>query len=117
MDFVVCANCGKTMPKQVSGIELLDSMQPEMVWCSQFCYDEWNEKQMNQEEIINLAIATATKPLQEQIKQIQLKNQELRRALGLAWAFMKESPEFKEYDTRGEDRKIIKRLTSKTYGL
>lgn len=62
MDFVICVNCGKTMPKQTSGIELLDDMQPAMVWCSQFCCDEWNEKQknkagkMNPEEIGNLSI-------------------------------------------------------------
>jgi len=30
--FIKCINCGKTMPKYISGIELLDSMEPEKVW-------------------------------------------------------------------------------------
>ncbi len=45
MEFVVCENCGKTMPKQISGIEPLDSMKPEKVWCSEWCLQEWEEKQ------------------------------------------------------------------------
>lgn len=44
MEFVVCENCGKTMPKQITGIELLDNMQPEKVWCSEACCQEWIEK-------------------------------------------------------------------------
>jgi len=43
--FIKCINCGKTMPKYISGIELLDSMEPEKVWCSEFCLQEWKEEQ------------------------------------------------------------------------
>lgn len=45
MDFVVCANCNKTMPKQETGFEPLDNMTPALVWCCQICKDEWDEKQ------------------------------------------------------------------------
>ncbi len=45
MDFVVCENCGKTSPKQISGIDLLDRIVPEKTWCSSFCFDEWEEKE------------------------------------------------------------------------
>lgn len=44
MEFVICENCGKTMPKQISGIDLLDSMEPEKVWCSEWCLQEWEKK-------------------------------------------------------------------------
>jgi hypothetical protein len=41
LQFVTCANCGKTMPKHETGNELIDSLEPDMVWCSQMCLDEW----------------------------------------------------------------------------
>jgi len=50
MDFVECINCGKTMPKQISGIELLDNMTLEKVWCSEWCYQEYQEKENNKNE-------------------------------------------------------------------
>jgi hypothetical protein len=33
------------MPKQITGIESFDKMNPELVWCSEFCLQEWEEKQ------------------------------------------------------------------------
>lgn len=47
MEFVQCENCGKIMPKKETGIELLDNMQPEKVWCSEYCYQKWQEKNEN----------------------------------------------------------------------
>lgn len=44
--FVICENCGKTMPKQTTGIEFLDSRTPSKVWCSERCLQEWEEKQV-----------------------------------------------------------------------
>ena len=50
MKFVVCLNCGKTMPKQETGIEFLDKLEPKAVWCSQSCLDEWEEKRKNESD-------------------------------------------------------------------
>jgi len=33
------------MVKQITGVEELDRMNPEKVWCSEFCYQEWKEKE------------------------------------------------------------------------
>ncbi len=59
LEFVVCENCDKTMPKQETGIELLDNMTPAKVWCSQICLDEWEEKQRMKSPIVSDDFATA----------------------------------------------------------
>lgn len=45
LKFVKCTNCGKTMPKHETENKLLDSVEPERVWCSQICLEEWKKKQ------------------------------------------------------------------------